>query len=368
MGKHATLAFEPDFISPPGDTLEDVLEERGMSQIELAGRMGRTPKLINEIVKGKARITPETALQLERVLDIPASFWSARESRYREVLARNEERNRLEVHLAWLKSIPVTAMTKKGWIKKHKDAVDQLREVLSFFGVASPEQWRTVWMTADNKAAFRKSLRFASDPGAVSAWLRYGEVQAQQRRWEPYDEALFLRTLRNIRGLTTEEPDVFVPAMVEQAGLAGVAVVLTPQLPKARISGATRWLSPTHALIQLSLRYKTDDHFWFTFFHEAAHILLHGKRDVFLEGSDAEQERHKEEEANAWASEFLVPQGRLDAFIAGGEFTHQAVENFAREVAIAPGIIVGQLQHRKAIPFSHLNALKRRFEWKQEGL
>lgn len=366
MGDHALRRFEPDFISSPGETLEDVLEEREMTQLELAGRMGRTPKLINEIVRGKAGITPETALQLERVFDIPASFWNARESKYREALAREEERRRLEEGVDWLKSIPVRAMAKLGWIRKHKDRVEQLREVLQFYGVASPDQWRAIWLDTDSQVAFRKSLAFSSEPGATSAWLRYGEIAARQRTLPPYNEAKFKEALQHIRTITREDPRVFVPKMRESIAETGVALVLTPQLPKARISGATRWLSSTKALIQLSLRYKTDDHFWFSFFHEAAHILLHGKRDVFLEDDEAAMEQRKEDEANAWAANFLIPKTALDDFIAQREFSYAAVQHFADELQIAPGIVVGQLQNRGLIPYSHLNKLKRKFAWEEE--
>lgn len=154
--------------------------------------------------------------------------------------------------------------------------------------------------------------------------------------------------------------------MISLCSDAGVAVVFTPQLPKAGVSGATQWLRPDLALIQISLRYKTNDHFWFTFFHEAAHILLHGKRDVFLEGTnDGKGETEKEEEANRWSANFLIPKEAMLAFTERGERSHEAAIQFANELGIAPGIVVGQLQNREYIPYSHLNRLKVRFEWMQ---
>ncbi len=137
---------------------------------------------------------------------------------------------------------------------------------------------------------------------------------------------------------------------------------MAPQLPKARISGATRWLRQDCALVQMSLRYKTDDHFWFTFFHEAAHILLHGKRDVFLEDGDNEGSA-KEVQANQWASEFLIPGHRLNEFMADGERSRESIVSFAHELGIAPGIVVGQLQHRGYLEFTALHDLKRRLAW-----
>lgn len=166
--------YNPDYVSPPGDTLLEVLEDRGMTQAELAERTGRPKKTINEIIKGKAAITPETALQLELIFNIPASFWNNHEGHYREFLAQQEEKKRLAKQVPWLKEIPVTAMIKYGWIRRCGDKVEQLREVLNFFAVASPEQWEGIWL--NHHIDFRKSQAFQSDPKAISAWLRRGEI------------------------------------------------------------------------------------------------------------------------------------------------------------------------------------------------
>ena|SRR5579872_2168100 len=133
--------YKPDVISPPGDTLLETLEKIGMTQMELAERTGRPLKTINEIIKGKAAITPETALQLERVLGIPARFWNNRERHYREYLAHREEEERLTQQTDWMREVPVTAMVKLGWTQKRATAVEQAREVLNFFGVATPETY-----------------------------------------------------------------------------------------------------------------------------------------------------------------------------------------------------------------------------------
>jgi len=363
----ATLTFAPDYISPPGETLEDILDERGMTQAELAERTGLSRKTVNEIIKGKAPITPETALHLERVLGIPARFWNAREHQYREALVCQDEAELLAQHSEWINSFPYREMANLGMVKeidgRARNAVTERgRALLAYFGVASPDQWHQVWLQSG--AAFRKALTFTSDPEPVSAWLRYGEKRAlEELKPSSYDVKRFKAALHEIRGLTRARPDVFTRRMVKLCAGSGVAVVFTPQLPKARISGATQWLRPDLALIQVSLRYKTDDHFWFTFFHETAHILLHGKRDVFLEESDDKSEREKEAEANRWAANFLIPEAQLNAFIADGERSHSAVTTFADELGIAAGIVVGQLQHRKHIPYTHLNSLKKKFVW-----
>jgi addiction module HigA family antidote len=351
--------FIPDYAIPPGETLVETLEVLGMTQAELADRIGRPRKTINGIIKGKTGITSETALQLERALRVPASFWMNLEAQFQEILSRKEEEQELVDHTDWLERFPIKEMVSRGWISQRENVLDQLKELLTFFGVTSPDRWEEVW--GNMPAAFRKSTVFQADPGAVAAWLRVGEIEAQQIPCKPYSAKDFRQALDTIRHLTTEDPSVFIPEMKSLCQSAGVVVLFIKALPKIRAWGATRWLSPDKALIQLTLRYKTDDHLWFSFFHESGHILLHGKRDVFIE--DTDEKNGKEEEANNFAANYLIPRDQLEKFILSGAKSKASISRFASELGVSPGIVVGQLQHHKYLPMSHCNDMKLRFEW-----
>ena len=354
--------YHPDVVSPPGETLLEVLEERGITQAELADRTGRPRKTINEIVKGKTAITPETALQLERVLGVPASFWNARETLYREFLAIQEERERFESELAWIDKFPLREMVDFNLIPRYQDKMSQLYALLKFFGIASPEQWHSLWGDRALKGvAFRKAK--TSDEYSLSAWLRCGQIAGEQATCSEYDAAAFRAALWEARRLTLLPPAEFQPRLSELCGRCGVVVAFIRELPKSGASGATFWtMGHSRPVLMLSLRYRTDDHLWFTFFHEAAHILLHGKKEVFIEGLDSEDER--EREANQFSANFLIPQERLRAFLnQPGNVSHDKILRFATELGIAPGIVVGRLQHEGVLPRTHCNSLKRRLEW-----
>ncbi|MBN1316097.1 MAG: helix-turn-helix domain-containing protein [Anaerolineales bacterium] len=354
--------YTPDYVSPPGETLLELIEEREISQAELSRRMGRPKKTINEIIQGKTAITPETALQLERVLNVPANFWNRREQQYRQHLAYVNERERLSSQVEWIKKFPIKAMISFGWIESFEDKIQQLKELLKFFGVASPEQWEKYWNQCS--VAFRKTSAFQSDLEALAAWLRQGEIESQKIECQPYDSKKFREVLEESRQLTIEPPDVFQEKLVCWCATAGVSVVFVPQVPKARVSGATRWLTPKKAVIQLSLRYKKDDHLWFSFFHEAGHILFHSKRDIFLENDEVNGKN--EEEANDFAARILIPPTKFAKFLRQHEGFYsnkRAIKDFAKEIGIAPGIVVGRLQHDRVIPYSHCNDLKRTFIW-----
>ena len=363
--------FRPDYAIPPGETLLEVLESIGMTQAELARRTGRPKKTINEIIQGKTTITPETALQLELTLRIPASFWNNREQQYQETLARLDEEEQLEEQVHWLEDeqIPVDEMCQRGWIEFQPDRVDLLREVLRFFGLASIYQFETYWHAFE--VVFRRSAVRPANWGAVAAWLRKGEIEAQAIDCLPYDAATFRRILPDIRILTRQKVEEVLPDIMKACAAVGIAVVVIPALTNTAVSGATRWLTPEKALLQLSLRYRSDDNFWFSFFHESGHILLHGKKKVFLEPDKLSNDVSElEEEANNFARNLLIPPNAWNDFLiqVGNKYpSRKKVIAFANDLGIAPSIVVGRLHHDRVMPPSHLNDLRWRLEMDEIG-
>jgi HTH-type transcriptional regulator / antitoxin HigA len=359
MIKMKTTAYNPDYVSPPGETIQETLEMLGLSQAELAERTGRPKKTINEIILGKASITPETALQLELVLQIPSAFWLSREAKYRAFLARQEENNRIALDTDFLKNLPLKEMINRGWIISRENKLEQAREVLRFFGVVSSDK-----IPRASGIAFRHSKSFASNPWALAAWLRKGELDAQNIRCKEYNQDTFLNILQKIRSLTIEKPKTFVPDLTKLCASAGVAVVFVQELPKTSVSGATKWLSHNRPLIQISLRHKRDDMMWFSFFHEAGHVYLgHAKREVLLDDNFDDPYDQHETDANKFAMEFLIPQLELNRFLQQNDMTEKSIVQFAKKSLIAPSIIVGRLQHEGKIAYDSFNKLKITFSW-----
>lgn len=348
--------YAPRTVSPPGATLLDLLEERQLSQAELARRMGRPLKTVNEIIRGKAAITPDTALQLEVVLGPPAEFWNARERQYRAHLARVEQRKLMARSGPWARLFPLRAMERLGWIDRKSDPGDQVREMLQFFSLASVEQWPE--FTRDCRASFRVSKSLALDEYSLLAWLRAGRTEGEMRIVENYDVERFRKALAEARSLTPSRPDQVIEQIRSGFAAAGVVLAILPELPRCRASGATMWISSSRAVIQLSLRHKTDDHFWFTLFHEAAHLILHPRRTVFVEGAGSDDDA-AESEANRWACDFLVPDDEWMRFTSTRQFTSRRIQLFAEDLGIAPGIVVGRLQHERLLPFSSMNHFKK---------
>lgn len=356
----ATIEIKRKLLSPPGDTIQETIDTIGMSQMELAERMGKDKKNINQIIKGKESITLNTANLFERVLGIPANFWLEREKEYRKELAMIESEESLVEELHWLKEFPVKAMQQLGWIADSVDKIQIVKFLLSFFGIASPEQWNSIYIERKVSVSFRMSLVHTNSPGAMSAWLRKGELQAQEMKLKEFDANKFYDVLDEVKKLVAAQPNDFKEQLQNLCAKAGVALVYTPCLPKVTASGAARWIkNTTTPLIQLSGRYKTNDHFWFSFFHEAGHILKHGKKEVFLEDvKGAKIEKKKEEEANLFASEQLFPAKAYKKLCAESFIDGKIIQQYANEYKTHPAIIVGQLEHKDKVTHSRFHHLK----------
>lgn len=356
--------YAPDHAAPPGELIQEYLETLGISARELARRCGRSGKLMAEIVAGRAPVEPETALQLERVLNVSASIWTSMEAAFQLHRAREAEEKTLADAHGWASKFPLKDLEDRDYIQRPAGKSGQVRELLKFFGVGSVkacEEKVEELLVAD----FRTTEAFTPDKLSLAAWLRIGERHAANTKTGDYDRDAFMHALRDIRELTLVPIDRALPQLVEKCAAAGVVFVLEPSLPKIRASGVSRWLTPRKALIQQSLRYKSDDHFWFTFFHECAHLLLHSRKAIFIDmvKGPGSADPKQEAEANLWAADFLVPTAAMRTFVRTFAGTEGEVRDFADSNRIAPGIVVGQLQHREVVPFSKLNSLKIRYEW-----
>ncbi len=344
----STIKIERELLTKPGDTILETIEFLRMNQAELAERLGKSPAKVNDLISGKAPITVNTAMQLEKVLGIDMQFWLNREMYYREKLARIEQEEFLEQCLDWLKVQPIKELKKFGYLKTKSVGTEMVEECLQFYGVVSPLQWQSIYVDGYTKTNFPKREAYNFLFSSMAAWLRIGELKLRKQRLPEFNKEAFKSVLTEIRVLVESQPEDFPMQLKSMCGKAGVAVIYSNSLPKAPISGATRWIGGT-PLIQITDRYKTNDLFWFAFYHEAGHILLHGKKDVFIEDFHAvENDGNKENEANDFASDWLLHDIFLEEITS--VIDDNTVWSIARAYATHPAIVVGRLQNLDKVP------------------
>ena len=351
-----------DLPIPPGEVLAEEIAARRMPQRELAARMGCQPQVVNEIIRGKRAITPDTAVALVKVLGGDPQFWINLENDYQTTLAQQIEENALLSEAQWLKEYPVRELIKRGWLLPAQDAESKIQALRDFLGVATiePAVYQEVVGFRITEAAQRKISH-----GALLAWLRRGELKAQEIPTADYDPTAFTAALSTIRGMTQQSPTEFVPAMTKLCADAGVAFCVVQELPKSGANGVARWLSDQKALLQMSIRNKWADIFWFSFFHEAGHLLKHStQRPILIDGLGYDPDSVvMESEADQFARDFLIPADAWNDFCAGSNFAPSGIRKFANEVGVAPFMVVGRLQKEKKIPYNLLTSMKRRYTW-----
>lgn len=347
------IPYQPPVAFHPGETLAEKLSELCMGPKEFALRAGKPEKTIFAVINGESSVTPEMAVQFEHVLKIPAHYWLALQRTYDEFIARERQDRSIVETVRWARRFPTTEMVRHGWIPSQTSREHQAVELLAFFRVSSPSAWEDYYFHQQLKVAFRISLRTAKEPYAISAWLRQGEIQAEQARVPSYNEALFKQALHGARDLMVRHPQDLFQQLQHLCREAGVKLVYTPGLKKAPISGCTRWYRDS-PLIQVSERRRRNDMFWFTFFHEAGHIILHGKKEIFLEDvEDLKQDATKEDEANVFAMKWTLSEDAQRELMDSGRISEHAVEEFAQRYNTHPAMIVSRLQRDGTVSASY---------------
>lgn len=363
MAVHAIpkQTFVPVVVYHPGETLNEKLEEMGMSVKEFAVRTSKPEKTIIAVLNGDSAVTSDMAISFENVTRIPAHFWMNKQCLYDEYKAREKREELIAASEAWAKKFPVPDMARLGWIKACKTARERVAVLFDFFGISTANAWEDYYCRQTLKLAFRISLSNVKEPYAISAWLRKGELQAAQMTvTAPYSSKLLKEALPSFKALMVRAPENFMSGLRRMCAAVGVKLVFTPCLPKAPISGSARWHHDTPC-VQLSGRYSRYDTFWFSFFHELGHVLLHGKKEIFLEDLEyADRQDDKEREADRFASDILLPQAAEEQMRLWPDFSERRIRRFAKEVQTHPSVVVGRLQHLGLIPhWQHAGLLKK---------
>ncbi|MEH6512958.1 MAG: HigA family addiction module antitoxin [Maribacter arcticus] len=352
------LEAKKALLSCPGDTIQDTIDEIGMSQAELAERLGRSIPKLNELIKGKAPITKETAVKLEYVLGVAANFWLNLERRFQDELLEIEQLAFLEDCKVWLKSFPVPLMKRFNLLPDTKEKTALVEGLLKYFRVASPKQWSEIY--AGKSLAFKIELRHTAEPEAISVWLRLGELQAEMTSVSTFDKKTLRQRLPELQQLSFEKPIDWMDRLQQICAECGVSLVYTPKIAKAPIYGATRWIKNNSVpLVQLTDRREDYNAFWFTFFHELGHVLYHGKKDIFINGLDSiEPDQEKENQADEFASKMLLSEKERNELFNYSGFTKENILVFSTKYKKHPSIVVAQLQREGLVSYKDFRLSK----------
>lgn len=332
-------SFKPNVAIHPGYVLDNLLSSLGESQKWLSERTDLSEKHISEIINGISPITAETAVKLAVVFGGSANYWTNLDAVYKTNLANIKRRESAKNEIVLLKSFPYKELASRKWLPDIADKIERVLALCSFFGVSSLKS-----IPITQPVAFRRSNKKELDNYAIASWLRKGEKIARSIDNVPkFDKKRLNGSLEAIRQVIYDSPDDFLEKTSSVLRESGVILVTAEYLPRTYINGAARWIGHS-PVIELSDRGKRDDVFWFTLFHEIGHILLHSKKEQFVDLDDMDI-TEQEKEADRFAENCLISEECYSLFLKENiSITKKTIVDFSFAHKIKPSILCGRLK------------------------
>ena len=334
--------------TPPGATIKEQLNDRGMSQKEFAVRMDMSEKHISKLINGEVQLTPEVAVRLELVLGAPAKFWNNLEAIYREKLIKVEAENAVDKDEEIAKKLPYNEMAKFGWVPETRVLKEKVVNLRKYFEVVELSLLENIQIT---KIACRRLAVTEKSDLALLAWAQEARIEARDIETDPINVKGLMNIIPKIRLMTVMKAKDFCPKLKSMLAECGIALVFLPHLQGSFLQGAS-FTDGKKIVVGLTTRGKDADKFWFSLFHELAHIILGHIGQ--MNGTSEDDEKA----ANSWARDTLIPNKEFDEFVDHKSFSVSSIREFAKKQGITAGIVVGRLQNEGCIKHNMLNGLK----------
>lgn len=336
--------------TPPGYTIREQLEQRGMTQKEFAVRMDMSEKHISRLINGEVRLTPNVSMRLESILGIPSEFWNNLEAIYQSKKQQAEEENAMDADREILKYIPYADMIKLSWIENVKKAAEKIKNLRRFFEVARITLVDRVSM---NGVAYRKLGSNKKSKYILAVWVQKAKLIAREQEVSAINLQKLKTELPELRKLTLGEWEEIQPKLSGILSDCGIAFVMLPALKGSFLHGAS-FTDGRKIVLALTQRGKYADKFWFSLFHEIYHILEGHMNKA--EGLTEEDENMADE----FARDILIPREEYEKFVKADDFSVSALKGFAESINADVGILVGRLQKENHIDFNEMNYLRKK--------
>jgi HTH-type transcriptional regulator/antitoxin HigA len=361
------IGISRDLVIHPGETIADVLDERGISQAELAARTGFTPAFISSVISGKKDISAKLAMALEYALDIPKSFWLNLQANYdAELLDLNEAESVTDEERQIrdeLKEV-VSFLRKKGKMPEREsveNSIISLRKALQVSSLSNLSQVAAV-------GAFRLSKKTKINPYILGAWIRCCQMKEDdQIVTTQFDISNVENLIQRLKDIMLGDPHGIQRGLAETLAEFGINFHLVHNFRGAPVQGFISRRDKAQYHLYLTLRGSYADIFWFSLFHEIGHIAngdINGKAVNFVDDGTDED---KEKRADKFASEHIIRETDFDRFIQQGDFSINAIRTFAQENKVRPYMVIGRLQKQKIIGYNQFTTYKSRYKWAVKG-
>lgn len=333
----------------PGEILLDEINARQLTQSEFSEIIDRPPRTINEIIKGKRSITPETAGVIAAALGSSPDMWLALQAEFDLSILNKKLKNepaeimeRSELYSLF----PIADLVRRAYIKRKANVDELKKQILDLIGLESIDEFKSF-----AGAHFRASEGDIIH-GYLKTWVLLAKKIAIKQSVGVYRQEKLIEFAKTIRNFSNHSSGI--SSLVEELKKLGVRLVFLPHFSKTRVDGAACWLDKKSPMIVMSLRYQRIDNFFFTLLHEIGHIILHGLSNpetCFIDDIHSPSKDEREKEANRFAVSNLGLAGVADS-LKFKEITPQILSKKSEELGIHPSILIGHLQYANLLNYS----------------
>ena len=346
----------------PGYYIADIIEDMGISQAEFAARMGTTTKTLSQLLNGRANISNDLAKKLSVMMGTSAEVWQRLQNKYDQKLIEIQCAKDFDEQKELVKQIDYRFFVDVVGLPKTKNTEEKITVLCSFFKVSDLR----IMLRPDFMVNFRSGTSDKSEKKVINsrAWIQTAMNIAKTIETEPYNAQKLKENLPELRDMTIQSPEIFLPRMRKIFAECGVAFVLLPHLKNSGVNGAVKWVNNERVVLAMNNRGLDADKFWFSLFHEIKHVLQQKIKTVFISSSVKEMVDYNktlEDEADKFASDYLIPPNELRKFAPTQYTSDNEIIEFAESIGIHPGIVAGRLQHEKIIPQSRCSKLKDKY-------
>lgn len=348
----------------PGYYVGEYLKHQGMKQSELAERLGVSEKTVSHLINGKnKRLSPELINGLALVLGTSKELWVNLNDKYLEMLEKIDADNRLTEEKEVFSNMDYMFWVRNGFVERKKSKSEKIEELKRFFKISS----LSILKKKDFLVQYRTTVAKVHEKNVINAnaWVQTALNMGNMVNVEQVNLNYLESKIDDIRKMTLQAPEEFLPTLMEIFRKSGVAFVMVPNLKNCGVNGAVKWLGKDKVLLALNDRRKFSDVFWFSLFHELKHVFQQRKSCIIvsMDGRDEEESDMKvlENEADNFARDTLIAPKQYAEFIEKSNFSYDSIKSFADQIEIQPGIVVGRLQKEGYLNYNQFNDLKQKY-------
>ena len=343
----------------PGYYIADIIDDMGISQDEFATRMGTTGKTLSKLVNGQTNLSNDLAQKLATMLGTSIEVWTNLQSEYDRKKIEIDQQKQLDEQEKIVSMIDYSYFVKVAKLAETRKSSEKVSNLCSFFKVSDLR----IMLEPDFLVNFRSATSLSNEKKLINAraWLQTAINFSKNMSVNIFDASKLRQFLPEIRNMTRQGPEVFMPRLHKIFAECGIAFVLLPHLKNSGINGAVKWSDANHVMLALNDRRCYADTFWFSLFHEIKHVLQQKIKTVFI-SSDSEQidqiNRALEEDADKFAQDYLIPPDAYRRFSPNRYTSDAEIIAFAQQIGVHPGVVAGRLQHDRIIAQNRCSKLK----------